>query len=52
MDHRSLSWLQTELSKAFSQIIGKEVNLSPEQALEVVSVMTRYVRRKSVGSCS
>ncbi len=39
MDHQKLTWLQTELSKLFSQLLGEEVELTVAEALQVASAL-------------
>ena len=39
MNHQRLVWLQAELSRIFSQLLGEEVNLSPVEALQIASTI-------------
>ena len=47
MDHQYLKWLQTELSEVFSHILGKEVDLTSEQALRVTLALSSKHRPSS-----
>ena len=47
MDHQHVKRLQTELSEIFSHILGKEVNLTSEQALRVTLTLSPEYRPSS-----
>ena len=47
MNHRQWVWLQQELSNAFSQMIGEEVNPSVEETLYIVSVLNQSLHTRS-----
>ena len=39
MDHARIEWLQSELSKHFSQLTGKEVQLTRQEAVFIATVV-------------
>jgi len=39
MDHTQFRWLQSELSRLLSQVLGEEVSLSPLETLRVLWVL-------------